>query len=96
MGGKNPLVVLSDANLQEAVDSAVLAAYACAGQWCTSTSRVIVEKRIAPQFIERILALTKEIKVGKVKIGGDNYLYRNFYDFFIYDFRRKIQTVVSV
>ncbi len=65
MGGKNPLVVLADADLERAVDAAVLAAYACAGQWCTSTSRVVVEERIHDDFVAMLLERVKEIKVGK-------------------------------
>ncbi|MFA5863178.1 MAG: aldehyde dehydrogenase family protein [Phycisphaerae bacterium] len=65
MGGKNPLVVLADANLEEAADAAVLAAYACAGQWCTSTSRVIVEKSVVDDFCDLLLRRVKKIVVGK-------------------------------
>jgi aldehyde dehydrogenase (NAD+) len=65
MGGKNPLIVLSDADLDLAAGSAALAAYACAGQWCTSTSRVIVEKAVLPEFLDRLVALVKKIVVGK-------------------------------
>ncbi len=64
MGGKNPLVVLGDANLDEAVKATVTAAYACAGQWCTSTSRAIVVKKIAKEFIERVVNEAKKIVVG--------------------------------
>jgi aldehyde dehydrogenase (NAD+) len=65
MGGKNPLVVLADADLQAAADSAALAAYACAGQWCTSTSRVVIEKQVINDFIDLLAAKVKSIVVGK-------------------------------
>jgi len=65
MGGKNPLVVLSDADLEKAADAAVLAAYACAGQWCTSTSRAIVEKPVLRDFIDLLLHRVKTVVVGK-------------------------------
>jgi alpha-ketoglutaric semialdehyde dehydrogenase len=64
MGGKNPIVVLADADLESAVKSAVTAAYTCAGQWCTATSRAIVEKSIAKQFIDMVLAEVSAITVG--------------------------------
>jgi aldehyde dehydrogenase (NAD+) len=64
MGGKNPLVVLEDADMEEATNAAVTAAYACAGQWCTSTSRVIVVKKIASDFIERVVEATNRIIIG--------------------------------
>ncbi|KKT92239.1 MAG: Aldehyde Dehydrogenase [Parcubacteria group bacterium GW2011_GWF2_45_11] len=65
MGGKNPLVVLADADLQAAASSAALAAYACAGQWCTSTSRVVVEEKLHDDFVKLLLEKVKKIKVGK-------------------------------
>jgi len=65
MGGKNPLVVLADADLEKAADSAVLAAFSCAGQWCTSTSRTIVEEGVHDKFVELMLERVKKIKVGK-------------------------------
>ena len=65
MGGKNPIVVLADANLEQAVDSAVLAAYACAGQWCTSTSRAVVEKPVLKNFLDLLIEKIKKIKVGR-------------------------------
>ncbi|NLX04032.1 MAG: aldehyde dehydrogenase family protein, partial [Phycisphaerae bacterium] len=65
MGGKNPIVVLADADLAAAADSAVLAAYACAGQWCTSTSRALVEKSVLSEFLDLLLSRVGRIVVGK-------------------------------
>jgi aldehyde dehydrogenase (NAD+) len=65
MGGKNPLVVLADADLENAADAAALAAYACAGQWCTSTSRAIVEEAVHDDFLTLLLARVRKIKVGE-------------------------------
>lgn len=64
MGGKNPIVVLSDANLDEAADATVLAACACAGQWCTSTSRAVVESSVYDQFVEKVVERVAGITVG--------------------------------
>jgi len=64
MGGKNPLVVLADANLATAVEAAVTGAFSCAGQWCTSTSRVIVEAPVYEQFLDLLLAKTRSLQVG--------------------------------
>ena len=64
MGGKNPLVVLEDADMESAVDAAVLAAFACAGQWCISTSRAIVRKSVLNEFTQRVLEKTEKIVVG--------------------------------
>ena len=70
MGGKNALVVLEDADLDEAVIAAVKAAYACAGQWCTSTSRAIVLKEIAGAFTERVVAGAEALRVGQGDVDG--------------------------
>ena len=64
MGGKNPIVVLDDANLADAAQSAVAAAFACAGQWCTSTSRMIVDKKIAEPLKRLVLQEVQKIAVG--------------------------------
>ena len=65
MGGKNPLVILADADLEAAADAAVLAAFACSGQWCTSTSRVIIEKSVESKVLDMICQRVSKIKVGK-------------------------------
>ena len=64
MGGKNPLVVLADADLEQAAEAAVVGAYSCAGQWCTSTSRVIVEAAAHDKFLDILVNKAKGIKVG--------------------------------
>ena len=64
MGGKNPAIVLEDADLAQAAAGILLAGYACAGQWCTSTSRVIVVDDIAGELTERLVEGAKKIVVG--------------------------------
>ena len=64
MGGKNPIIVLEDADIGLAAKSAAFAAYACAGQWCTSTSRAIVVKGAAEEFTARVIEETKQYRVG--------------------------------
>ena len=64
MGGKNPAVVLADADLRLAAKSIVGAAFDVTGQRCTSTSRVIVENAAADELVERMLCLTKKWRVG--------------------------------
>jgi len=64
MGGKNPVVVLRDADLAVAVDAVALGAFGSSGQRCTATSRVVVEEAIADQFVEALVARTKKFKVG--------------------------------
>ncbi len=64
LGGKNPTVVLEDADMEAAVSATVLAAYACAGQWCTSTSRAIVVKEALKEFTERVVEKAESLRVG--------------------------------
>jgi aldehyde dehydrogenase (NAD+) len=64
MGGKNPLVVLEDADLDRAADDTIAAAFGCAGQKCTCTSRVIVVRKVARELTERLLARVKALRVG--------------------------------
>ena len=64
MGGKNPIVVLGDADLDLAVESAVQGAFGSTGQRCTATSRAVVVERIADDFVERLEARTSRLVVG--------------------------------
>lgn len=64
MGGKNPLIVLADADLPLAVESAVFGAFGSAGQRCTATSRVIVEESVADVFVQMLVDRARMLKVG--------------------------------
>ncbi len=64
MGGKNPTVVLKDANIAEAVEIVANAAFFSTGQKCTATSRVIVEEPIVEQFTAALVARTAKFKIG--------------------------------
>nr|WP_106780487.1 alpha-ketoglutaric semialdehyde dehydrogenase GucD [Lysinibacillus timonensis] len=64
MGGKNPVIVLEDANLENAVQAVVSGAFKSTGQKCTATSRVIVQSGIYEQFKKRLIEVTNEITVG--------------------------------
>jgi aldehyde dehydrogenase (NAD+) len=64
MGGKNVIMVLDDANLDLAVDGAVWGGFGTTGQRCTATSRVVVQKGVYKEFLERFLARTRSLKVG--------------------------------
>jgi len=64
MGGKNPALILEDADLELAADQVCLAAFSCSGQWCTSTSRVILMESIKDRFIELLRERIKMIKLG--------------------------------
>ncbi|HEY4878999.1 MAG TPA: aldehyde dehydrogenase family protein [Candidatus Acidoferrales bacterium] len=64
MGGKNPVVVLADADLKMATESVVGGAFASTGQRCTASSRVVVEEKIADQFVAMLVERTKNFAVG--------------------------------
>lgn len=64
MGGKNPAVVLVDADLAHAAEHVARGAFLSAGQKCTATSRVIVEKPVLGEFQERLAALAQNWKLG--------------------------------
>lgn len=64
MGGKNPLVVLEDANLELAVECAMNGAFFSAGQRCTASSRLIVADAIHDQFVEALRQRMRSVKVG--------------------------------
>jgi aldehyde dehydrogenase (NAD+) len=64
MGGKNPVVVLADADLEKAVDLTIAGAMLSTGQKCTATSRVIVQREVAPAFRDRLAAKVSALKVG--------------------------------
>jgi len=64
MGGKNPVVVLADADLALAAESVVFGAFGSTGQRCTATSRVVVEESVADQFVGMIVERAQKMKVG--------------------------------
>jgi aldehyde dehydrogenase (NAD+) len=64
MGGKNPLVILDDADLGVAVDCAVQGAYFSTGQRCTATSRFIVTQGIYGRFVKALTQRLGELRVG--------------------------------
>lgn len=64
MGGKNPTIVLADADLDLAARLVAVAGFGLTGQACTATSRVIVERRVLAEFTERLVARAKGLVVG--------------------------------
>ena len=70
MGGKNPLVVLADADLEVAVNAAIQGSYFSTGQRCTASSRLIVEEKIYPAFVAAVIDKLKSLKVGNALHAG--------------------------
>jgi alpha-ketoglutaric semialdehyde dehydrogenase len=70
MGGKNPLVVMDDANIDAAVAGAVDGAFFQTGQRCTASSRLIVHSKIHDTFVEKTIAALKALKVDHALKDG--------------------------
>jgi len=64
LGGKNPVIVFDDADLERALDAVVFMIYSLNGERCTSSSRLLVQASIAEEFIERLTA-----RIGRIKVG---------------------------
>lgn len=70
MGGKNPLVVLADADLDVAVNAAIQGAFYSTGQRCTASSRLIVDERIHDKFLDAMATRMAQLKVGNALQAG--------------------------
>ena len=64
MGGKNPLVVLADADLDLAVNVAIQGSFFSTGQRCTASSRLIVDEAVHGKFVDAMARRMQELKVG--------------------------------
>ncbi|MBS0419911.1 MAG: aldehyde dehydrogenase family protein [Proteobacteria bacterium] len=64
MGGKNPLIVMEDADLALAVDCAVKGAFYSSGQRCTASSRLIVHQAVSARFIDMLTRAAEPLRVG--------------------------------
>src|SRR6202166_4305415 len=64
LGGKNPMIVLDDANLDLAIEGGLWGGFGTTGQRCTATSRLIVQKGVYREFVERYVARARKLKVG--------------------------------
>tara|TARA_R110001583_G_scaffold195374_1_gene372385 strand:+ start:34874 stop:36304 length:1431 start_codon:yes stop_codon:yes gene_type:complete len=64
MGGSNAVIVLNDADLNIVVPDIISNAFACAGQWCTGTSRVVAEEKVYDELIESLKKYIAKIRIG--------------------------------
>lgn len=64
LGGKNPIIVFDDANLERALDAAIFMIYSLNGERCTSSSRLLLQSTIAEEFQHRLIERVNKIKVG--------------------------------
>jgi acyl-CoA reductase-like NAD-dependent aldehyde dehydrogenase len=65
LGGKDPMIVCADADVERAAGGAVFGAFMNAGQFCCSTERVYVAEEVADEFTRRVVDKTKALKLGK-------------------------------
>jgi aldehyde dehydrogenase (NAD+) len=64
LGGKSPNIVFNDADLDIAVPGAAMAVFANSGQMCSAGTRLFVQRRIYPEFVERLAAFAGQLRVG--------------------------------
>ncbi|MAS06519.1 MAG: 5-carboxymethyl-2-hydroxymuconate semialdehyde dehydrogenase [Ahrensia sp.] len=64
LGGKNPVIVFDDADLDRALDAAIFMIYSLNGERCTSSSRLLVQENIAEEFQKKLVERVNRIKVG--------------------------------
>ncbi len=64
LGGKNPVIVFEDADLDRALDAAIFMIYSLNGERCTSSSRLLVQSSVADTFLEKLRTRVKNIRVG--------------------------------
>jgi alpha-ketoglutaric semialdehyde dehydrogenase len=70
LGGKNPLIVMEDADLDAAVDLAVKGGLSLTGQACTGTSRILVMSAVREAFTQKLVARVKAMKTGSGLVAG--------------------------
>ena len=64
LGGKSPLIVFDDADLENAIGGAMLGNFYSSGQVCSNGTRVFVQRRLHDRFVERLIERTKKIRIG--------------------------------
>ncbi|WP_374522921.1 aldehyde dehydrogenase [Hydrogenophaga sp.] len=69
LGGKAPLVILDDADIDAAVDAAAFGSFMNSGQICMSTERIIVDEKIADEFVQKLTAKVRNLPLGDPRQG---------------------------
>ncbi|MGI0055420.1 MAG: aldehyde dehydrogenase family protein [Thermoplasmata archaeon] len=64
LGGKNPVILMEDADLDLALDGVLFGAFGTSGQRCTATSRLILHEKIYSEFLDRLVARLKTFRIG--------------------------------
>ncbi len=64
LGGKNPVIVFDDANLERALDAVVFMIYSLNGERCTSSSRLLIQETVRDEFLQKLQSRVEKLKVG--------------------------------
>ncbi len=64
MGGKNAIIIMDDADVDNAVEGSLWGAFGTSGQRCTASSRLVVHKKVYKKFVEKLVERVKKLKVG--------------------------------
>jgi 5-carboxymethyl-2-hydroxymuconic-semialdehyde dehydrogenase len=64
LGGKNPVIVFEDADLDRALDAVIFMIYSLNGERCTSSSRLLIQDSVADGFLEKLAARVRGLRVG--------------------------------
>ncbi|MCC5876199.1 MAG: aldehyde dehydrogenase family protein [Candidatus Sumerlaeia bacterium] len=71
LGGKNPMIVMDDADIDLAVTGAIFSGFGTGGQRCTSLGNLILHEKIADKFVEKFVAMAKDLKIGDPSYNED-------------------------
>ncbi|MBQ0725355.1 MAG: aldehyde dehydrogenase [Cycloclasticus sp.] len=71
LGGKSPLVILDDADIDEAVRAAIFGCFLYQGQICMTTGRIIVDEKVADEFIEKFALAAQQLSQGDPAVAGN-------------------------
>jgi alpha-ketoglutaric semialdehyde dehydrogenase len=64
MGGKNAIIIMDDADIDNAVEGSLWGAFGTSGQRCTASSRLVVHKKVYKKFTEKLVEKVKQLRVG--------------------------------
>jgi succinate-semialdehyde dehydrogenase/glutarate-semialdehyde dehydrogenase len=95
LGGKDPMIVCADADIERAARAAVWGGFANSGQICASVERVYVHKDIAEPFIKRTVELTKKLRIGLASEGEDVDIGSMIHDRQVQISERQVQDAVA-
>jgi aldehyde dehydrogenase (NAD+)/betaine-aldehyde dehydrogenase len=73
LGGKSPNIILSDADIELALDNVVAAIFENAGQICSAGSRLVIERSIHAEFIEKLVSRARALRIGHGLLEGVNF-----------------------